>query len=108
MNGITQNPFWVWHLPLIFVSSIWRWWPGWEGGAHDFGTGGRDGDDDDGGDGDSDGDYDDGGGGDGGDDGDDDQVGREGRTTLGRGGKEFKARQLTSVPSEKDSQLNNS
>ena len=44
---------------------------------------------------------------DGGDDGDD-QVGREGRTTLGRGGKEFKARQLTSVPSEKDSQLNNS
>ena len=68
-------------------------------------TGGKDGDDDDGDD--SDGDHDEGDGGDG-DDGNDDQVGREGRTTLGRGGKEFKARQLTSVPSEKDSQLNNS
>ena len=59
-----------------------------DGGDYDY---------DDGGGGDGDGDYDDG----------DDQVGREGRTTLGRGGKEFKARQLTSVPSEKDSQLNN-
>ena len=84
-------------------------WPGWEGGAHDFGTGGKDGDDDDGDDSDRCGDYDDGGDGDGDDGGDDggDQVGREGRTTLGRGGKESKARQLTSVPSEKDSQLNN-
>ena len=73
-------------------------------------TGGKDGDDDDGDVGDRCGDYDDDGGGDGDDGGDDgdDQVGREGRTTLGRGGKEFKARQLTSVPSEKDSQLNNS
>ena len=70
----------------------------------------QDGDDDDGDVGDRCGDYDDDGGGDGDDGGDDgdDQVGREGRTTLGRGGKEFKARQLTSFPSEKDSQLNNS